>query len=98
MFSRMVKCVMENKLKQAIQRMVQFSAPDKIILFGSRAKGTNTEQSDYDICILKKNVTHRRKLAQKLYLSLSGLSFPADIIVEGVLVRCHLYSENPNTR
>ena len=33
--------------------------PDKIILFGSRARGDNKLDSDYDILILKDNISDR---------------------------------------
>ena len=33
--------------------------PDKIILFGSRARGDNKFDSDYDILILKDNISDR---------------------------------------
>ena len=56
--------------------------PDKIILFGSRAKENDRECSDYDICILKKDVTHKRKLAQKIYHKLFGVGASVDVIVE----------------
>ena len=41
----------ENILKNIIDLCTQFSA-DCVILFGSRAKGTNTERSDIDIAVL----------------------------------------------
>ena len=43
-------------LPQSVQNLVRFGiarlAPDKIILFGSRARGDHGESSDYDIVIL----------------------------------------------
>lgn len=40
----------ENILKNIIDLCTQFSA-DRVILFGSRAKGTNTDRSDIDIAV-----------------------------------------------
>ncbi|MBW1839536.1 MAG: nucleotidyltransferase domain-containing protein [Deltaproteobacteria bacterium] len=73
---------MDNKLKEIIKRIVDGADPDKIILFGSRAKENDRECSDYDICILKKDVTHKRKLAQKIYHKLFGVGASVDVIVE----------------
>jgi len=73
---------MDSKLREIIKRIVDGSDPDKIILFGSRAKQKNKEYSDYDICVLKKNIANRRKLAQKIYQDLFGVGASVDIVVE----------------
>ena len=73
---------MDNALQKAVDIIVKVADPDKIILFGSRSRGDNREDSDYDLCILKRDVEHRRRLAQKLYRSLYGVRIPIDIIVE----------------
>jgi len=39
-------------LKQFIAKVVAKLAPRKVILFGSRARGDNTRESDYDIIII----------------------------------------------
>jgi len=69
-------------LEKAIDIIIQSVDPDKIILFGSRARGDNKTESDYDICIIKKGVSHRRKVAQQIYRFLYGMGAPVDIIVE----------------
>ena len=71
----------KNHLKEITQQIVEEVAPDKIILFGSRAKKKQTKESDYDIFVLKNDITHKRKLAQKIYLKLD-VDVPVDIIVE----------------
>jgi len=43
---------MDGPLKKAIDIIVQVADPDKIILFGSRARGDNKKDSDYDICVI----------------------------------------------
>ena len=53
----------ENILKNIIDLCTQFSA-DCVILFGSRAKGTNTERSDIDIAV--KGVKNIWELQEKL--------------------------------
>jgi len=62
-------------LAEIVQKVVEAAVPDKIILFGSRAKGEHARDSDYDIFVLKSDVVHKRKLAQRIYLMV-------DVIVE----------------
>jgi predicted nucleotidyltransferase len=73
---------MDNKLKEIIKRVVDSTNPDKIILFGSRSKKKGKESSDYDICVLKKDVESKRKLTQKIYRDLFGVGVSVDVIVE----------------
>ncbi len=73
---------MRNSFEKAIEIIIKSVDPDKIILFGSRARGNYKKESDYDICVIKKGVGHRRKLAQKIYKFLYGVRIPIDIIVE----------------
>ena len=49
---------MESTLNEITKRIVKEADPDKIILFGSRAKGEEKEESDYDICVLKEGIEH----------------------------------------
>ena len=52
--------VMDETLEKIRDVIVETVHPDKIILFGSRARGTNREDSDYDIFILKDGITNER--------------------------------------
>jgi predicted nucleotidyltransferase len=71
----------KTRLKELIQKVVDVAVPDKIILFGSRAKGEQTEESDYDICVIKRGIFHKKSVAQRIYLKLDvDVSF--DVIVE----------------
>ena len=69
-------------LRHLVNILVREVEPDRIILFGSRARGENEEQSDYDICILKTGVMQRRKLAKQIYRLLYDINAPVDVIVE----------------
>ncbi len=55
-------------LQKIIEVIVNTVQPDKIILFGSRAKGTHSELSDYDLLILKSGIKpeDRRPLQRKV--------------------------------
>jgi predicted nucleotidyltransferase len=75
-----------NSMTAALRHIVDILAreiePDRIILFGSRARGDDKEQSDYDICVLKTGVMHRRNLAKRIYRLLYDVDTPVDVIVE----------------
>ena len=55
--------------------------PDKIILFGSGARGEMGPNSDFDLLVVKSDPIHRRKLAQAIYTNLFGVGQAVDIIV-----------------
>ena len=69
-------------IQKIVQIIIQSVDPDRIILFGSRARRDNKSQSDYDICVIKRGIAHRRKLAMKLYRDLYGVGVAVDVIVE----------------
>jgi len=73
---------MPDMLQAIIDRIVETAEPDRIVLFGSRGQGKCAADSDYDILVLKRGVTHRRHLAQMIYLELASIPAPVDIIVE----------------
>jgi len=71
----------QNILIEIIQNIVEVAVPDKIMLFGSRAKEEQKNESDYEICVLKKEVLYKRKLAQRNYMK-RDVNGPVDVIVE----------------
>ena len=74
--------MMSNPLENIVERIVRGIQPDKIILFGSQAREDYGGESDYDICVIKEGVEHRRKLAQEIYRLLYGVGVAVDVIVE----------------
>jgi uncharacterized protein len=76
------KIVEQEAIQKLIRLIVAKIDPDKIILFGSRATKNFHKDSDYDLCIIKKDVAHKRKLAQEIYRLLYGSGLSVDIIVE----------------
>lgn len=69
-------------LNEIVSRIVAAVKPDRIILFGSRARGEHGSNSDYDLLVIKDDAEHRRRLAQRLYLELYGIPAGVDVIVE----------------
>lgn len=67
-------------LNPIIERIVEVADPERIILFGSAARGEMGPHSDIDLMVVKSGV-HRRKLAQRIYRNLIGIGQPVDVIV-----------------
>ena len=69
------------KLKKIVMIINEKLNPEKIILFGSRAKGNNSDGSDIDLCIIGAREPDKRdfrKLKEKLD-EISGL-YSIDLI------------------
>ncbi|MFM7412426.1 MAG: nucleotidyltransferase domain-containing protein [Planctomycetota bacterium] len=68
-------------LDAALERIVAVAQPDRVILFGSAARGTAGPQSDLDFLVIKRSVTSRRQLAQTIYRALVGIRASVDVVV-----------------
>ncbi|MFQ5806678.1 MAG: nucleotidyltransferase domain-containing protein [Phycisphaerae bacterium] len=69
-------------LPEIIRRIVAAIDPDRIILFGSRARGAAHAESDYDLLVIKATSERTLKLEQAAYRALVGILGPVDILVE----------------
>ncbi len=72
--------VSEGMLAEIVRRIVEAVAPEKIILFGSAARGDMGPDSDLDLLVIKAGV-HRRGTAQTVERALVGILIPTDVIV-----------------
>lgn len=70
------------ELKNEIAKRLQPLGADKIILFGSYARGTPNESSDIDICVIKNSFTSKAEEKAKIRELLKDIKIPKDIIVE----------------
>lgn len=68
-------------LKKTISIIVQVMDPDRIILFGSCARGNNKRESGYDLLVLKHGIKKQRELSHKIYVSFKNIGAPVDVIV-----------------
>ena len=73
--------VSEETLKEATRRLVDGFHPEKIILFGSQARGTADEKSDVDILVICSVNDNRRDLILNMYRAIDVMSLPTDILV-----------------
>jgi len=72
---------MDEALQKAVDIIVKVADPDKVILFGSRAREDYSDDSDYDLLVLKRDVKKQRKLAQEIYLNFEYIGASVDVIV-----------------
>jgi predicted nucleotidyltransferase len=75
-----MKPVEQTILDKIVQRIVEVAAPEKIILFGSAARGEMGANSDVDLLVVKSGV-HRRRLTQAIYMNLFGVGRAVDVVV-----------------
>ena len=64
-----------------VRRIVKRVHPEKIILFGSYARGSATIDSDADILVVMPVKGSKRKRATDIDLALVGVDLPVDVIV-----------------
>jgi len=74
------KMLSEKTLREIIRRIVEVAQPEKIILFGSAARGEMGPNSDVDLLVVKSGA-HRRNLAGKIYMKLIGIGQAVDVVV-----------------
>jgi predicted nucleotidyltransferase len=70
----------ESVLAEVVRRLVEAVDPDKILLFGSRARGDSRSDSDLDLLIVKDSVELRHRRTVPAYRALRGLGVPKDIV------------------
>lgn len=88
--ARMNAIASEEMIERAGHALVDAaSAPAKVILFGSRARGDANEGSDFDFLVIERQVDDRLAEAVKLRHALRGFGIPVDVIVmdEGLVER-----------
>ena len=70
----------EETLREIVRRIVEAVAPEKIILFGSAARGEMGPDSDLDLLVVK-SCENRREVARAIRQSLLGIGVPKDVVV-----------------
>ena len=66
---------------EAVRRIVQAVAPEKVVLFGSRARGDARADSDVDLLVIVQSEEPRYRRAAPLYGLLSDILIQMDILV-----------------
>jgi predicted nucleotidyltransferase len=73
--------IAEQILEKAVKRLVARFRPQRIILFGSQARGTADDRSDADILVVCPTKGSRRALMVEMDEALKGLDLARDIVV-----------------
>lgn len=69
-------------VKESVRRLRESLPAERIYLFGSRARGENNEDSDYDfMVVVKESSLPRYKREQQAYRALWGLRVAKDVLV-----------------
>jgi predicted nucleotidyltransferase len=70
-------------LAEIVKRIVAASNPEKIVLFGSRARESHRADSDIDLLVIKESTEPRWRRSVPIYRALAGIGVgvDADIIV-----------------
>jgi predicted nucleotidyltransferase len=83
-------------LQTIVDIIVEETNPEQVILFGSRAKGTAQEESDYDFLVVVRVAQNEREISRRVYRTLleAKVGVAVDIVVTsaGTLER---HRENP---
>ena len=73
--------ISDETLFKVRERLVDGFAPNRIILFGSQARGTADDRSDVDILVVCSFEGKRRHLMLEMDRALRGLGLARDIMV-----------------
>jgi len=68
-------------IDKAARILAAATAPSKVILFGSYARGEAHEDSDVDFLVIEREVTNRRAEMVHLRRLLRPLRIPVDVVV-----------------
>jgi uncharacterized protein len=68
-------------LSQLVSLLVDAAHPRKIILFGSYARGQQTEDSDLDVIVILDEVSNRLDEMVRLRRALAPIKMPMDVLV-----------------
>jgi len=74
--------IMQEQIDGITKKIVEYFQPKKIILFGSYAYGTPTEESDLDLLIIKESDLPTRLQNRRVRKLLAGSGIPVDVLVK----------------
>jgi len=69
------------QIAAAVERITQAARPERILVFGSQARGEGREESDLDLLVIETDVPDRAAEMVRLRRLLRPLRIPVDILV-----------------
>ena len=79
--TRMTIPDIHKKIEEMAQRLVEQFNPDKIVLFGSYARGDVGVDSDVDLLVVKPIVGSKREARIAMRMAVRGLGIAKDIVL-----------------
>lgn len=73
----------EPMLTRIVQVIAEVAQPERIILFGSRARGAARQDSDYDLLVVVRGAPNERQVSRRIYRTLLAheVNAAVDVIV-----------------
>lgn len=71
----------ESTIQEAVRRIVDAFAPERVIVFGSAGRGDQGAKSDLDLLVLVPRIENRRAMTTAMSGLLWGLRIPCDLLV-----------------
>lgn len=75
------KMLTEETLQEIIRRVVEVAHPERIILFGSSARGEMDSNSDVDLLVIRSGDFDYRSIVGNIYMNLHGVGQAVDVIL-----------------
>jgi predicted nucleotidyltransferase len=73
--------ITQPQIAAAVERLAQAAQPERILVFGSHARGEAREESDLDLLVIETEVPDRAAEMVRLRRLLRPLRIPVDILV-----------------
>jgi len=69
-------------IDKIVSIIISIASPDQIVLFGSYARGNNTEKSDIDLLITKKELKNSLDIMDSIYMAFyeNKIKIPVDLL------------------
>lgn len=78
----MTRAQAQTVISEMVRRIVSGFDPEKVILFGSYARGTATRDSDVDLAVIFPRLRGRRRDKMvEIRVALYGMGIPKDVVV-----------------
>ena len=71
----------EDQIRQAVQALAACADPQRIVLFGSHARGDAQPDSDLDLLVIEQEVENHAREMTRLRRALRPLRLPVDVLV-----------------
>jgi len=79
--SHRTRTLSDKVLQEVVRRVVEVSQPERIILFGSAARGEMRPNSDVDLLVIRGGEYDQGRLMGDIYMSLHGVGQAVDVIL-----------------